>query len=100
MASLDWAKTIARRNDKHLSLWIWCAYIRDFTVVLFCFVYITVSTWRIHVNYLLISFWVTSLTMGRSYDCTRAGEITLKDMGKIDWFQSTTNTKRRTMQWL
>ena len=24
MASIDWAKTTARRNEKHLSLGIWC----------------------------------------------------------------------------
>ena len=29
---LDWAKTTVRRDEKHLSLGIWCAYIRDFTV--------------------------------------------------------------------
>ena len=35
MASIDWAKTTARRDKNHLSFAIWCAYIRDFTVVIF-----------------------------------------------------------------
>ena len=29
---MDWAKTTARRDKKHLSFGIWCIYIRDFTV--------------------------------------------------------------------
>ena len=34
MASIDWVKTTARQDEKHLSFGIWCAsYIRDFTVI-------------------------------------------------------------------
>ena len=31
LASIDWAKTTARRDEKHLNFMIWCAYIRDLT---------------------------------------------------------------------
>ena len=31
-----------------------------------------------------IFFWVVSLALGQSYDCTSANEVTLKDMGKIN----------------
>ena len=32
-ASMNWAKTTARRDKNHLSLWIWWAFIRDFMVL-------------------------------------------------------------------
>ena len=35
LASMDWPKTTARQDEKHLSYGIWCAYIRGFTVVNF-----------------------------------------------------------------
>ena len=36
LASLDWAKTTARRDEKHLSLGFSASYIRDFTVIWDC----------------------------------------------------------------
>ena len=30
MASMDWAKTTARRGEKHLSFWIWYAFYKSF----------------------------------------------------------------------
>ena len=35
-------------------------------------------------NLLPISFRITSLALGQSYDCPNASEVILKDMGKID----------------
>ena len=48
-----------------------------------------VFLWRpfiinLNVFHLTISFRVASLAMGQSYDCPRASEGNLKDMGKID----------------
>ena len=43
----------------------------------------------IHVNYLSIFFRVASLALGQSYDCPRASEVTLNDMGKIKAYQTT-----------
>ena len=40
--------------------------------------------------YFTISFRVTSLALGQSYDCPSASEVTLKDMGNIDHYQTTT----------
>ena len=44
--------------------------------------------------YLPISFRVTSLALGQSYDCPSASEVTLKDMGKINKYQTTTKHKK------
>ena len=44
----------------------------------------------IYVIYSTIFFRVASLALGQSYDCPRASEATLKNMGKIDWYQVTT----------
>ena len=63
-----------------------------FCFVLFCFGYVTGSQW-IHVVYLLISFRVTSLALGQSYDCPSASEVTLKDMDTINLYQTTTKQK-------
>ena len=41
--------------------------------------------------HLPIFFRVTSLALGQSHDCPSAGEVTLKDMGKIDLYPATTN---------
>ena len=38
----------------------------------------------IHIMYLPISFRVTSLALGQSYDCPSGSKVTLKDMGKSD----------------
>ena len=48
----------------------------------FCCHYV-ISSWRIVVVYLPISFRVTSLALGQSYDCPSISEVTLKNMGKI-----------------
>ena len=37
-----------------------------------------------------ISFRVTSLALGQSYDWPSASEVNLKDMGKIYWYRTTT----------
>ena len=37
-----------------------------------------------------ISFRITSLALGQSYDCPSANEVTLKDMGKINQLSATT----------
>ena len=37
----------------------------------------------LHVNHLSISFRVTSLALGQSYDCPNASEVTMKDM--VNW---------------
>ena len=39
--------------------------------------------------YLPISFSVVSLALEQSHDCPSAIEVTLKYMGKIDWYQTT-----------
>ena len=39
--------------------------------------------WYIDVIYLPISFRVASLSLGQSYDCPSASEVTLKDMGTL-----------------
>ena len=48
------------------------------------------SSWKWMWLYLPISFRVTSLALGQSYDCPSASEVTLKDMGKIYQYQPTT----------
>ena len=60
-------------------------------MVLLCFVccgYIISFHWM-YMIYLPISFSVTSLTLGQSYDCPSASEVTLKDVGKINKYQTT-----------
>ena len=47
----------------------------------------------IDVTHLPIPFRVTSLTLGQSYDCPSVSEVTLKDMGKTDKYQTTTKHK-------
>ena len=41
--------------------------------------------------HLPIFFRVTSPAPGQSYDCPSASEVTMKDMGKIDFYPATTN---------
>ena len=40
--------------------------------------------------YLPVSFRVTSMALGQSYDCPSASEVTLSDMDKINQYQPTT----------
>ena len=42
------------------------------------------------IMYLPISLRVASLALGQSYDCHSASEVTLKDMGEIDHYQTKT----------
>ena len=42
-----------------------------------------VSFCLMHLCELTMSFKVTSLALGQSYDCPSASEVALKDMGKI-----------------
>ena len=44
-----------------------------------------------------ISFRVTSLALGQSYDCPSASEVTLKDMGKNLYQTKTKHSKARTI---
>ena len=44
----------------------------------------------IHVIQLLISFRVVSLALGKLYFCASVSEVTLKDMGKISPYKTTT----------
>ena len=41
-----------------------------------------------------IFFKVASLALGQSYDCPSASEATLKDMGKINWYQTHNKTQQ------
>ena len=51
--------------------------------------------------YLPISFRVTSLALGQSYDCPSAGEVTLKDAGKMaDSKRQQNKRKRELCAWL
>ena len=36
LASMDWVKASARRDQKHLSVRIWCAYVTGFIVIKHC----------------------------------------------------------------
>ena len=68
LASIYCTKTTARRDEKHLSFAIWCALYQRFDVTKecahgLCFVVI----W--HCLVLPKSITVTSLALGRSYDC-------------------------------
>ena len=47
----------------------------------------------IHVHDLPIFSRGASLALGQSYDCPSASEATLKDMGKIDQYQTMTKHK-------
>ena len=58
-------------------------------MLLFGFCYI-MSLWRIQMIYLPLSFRVASLALGQSLDCPSASEVTLKNMGTINWYQTTT----------
>ena len=53
-----------------------------------------VSYWRYTGAYLPISCRVTAPVLVQSYECPTVNEITLKDIGKIPWFQITTQLNR------
>ena len=61
-----------------------------YTVLLCSSCYIMSSLW-IHMIHLTICFRVTSPTPGQSYDCPSVSEVALKDMGKINQYQTTYN---------
>ena len=44
-----------------------------------------------------ISFRVTSLALGQSYDCPNASEVTLKDMDDMDNCQTTTTIHNKAL---
>ena len=46
------------------------------------------------------SFRVASLVLGQSYDCPSASEATLKDMGKINWYQTTSKHNKGWTMWI
>ena len=52
LVSMEWAKTTARRDEKHLSFGVWCPYIRGLTVVFFpvfrFYQIIFLSFWNMH----------------------------------------------------
>ena len=50
-----------------------------------------INFWYIYMIHFTISFRVTSLALGQSYDCPSASEVILKDMGKINEHQTTTH---------
>ena len=70
----------------------------------FCFVLLCISMYYyvvvdlqflgIHMIHLPISFRVTSLPLGQSYDCPSASEVTLKDLSKIDRYQTPAKRKK------
>ena len=66
-----------------------------FCCFLFCGEHI-MSSWRIYMIHSPISFRVASLVLGQSYDCPISSEVTLWDMEKSDWYQSTTISKQYT----
>ena len=45
--------------------------------------------------YIVLSFGVTSLVLGQSYDCPSASEVTLKDWGKLSGNEPQQNTTKR-----
>ena len=51
-------------------------------------------SWWLNMVILPIFFRVTSLALGQSYDCPSASEVTLKYMGKITLYQTTTNRNK------
>ena len=51
------------------------------------------------VIFLPISFRVTSLAQGQSNDCPCASEVTLKDIGKMNQYQTTTKYKSVPLRW-
>ena len=69
---------------------------------MFALLWIYYSFWWTHVNHVPLFFRVAcescthiffrlaSLALGQSYDCSSASEVTLKDMGKISWYPTTT----------
>ena len=63
----------------------------------FCYVSLNcgwiLSSWWILMRYLPILFRVTSLALGQSLDCPSANEVTLRNMGKMDLYQMSTNSK-------
>ena len=63
-----------------------CGIYSWFYFALFCHDFI-IKTYWFPVIHLTISFRVTSLALGQSYDCPNAGEVTLKYIGKINWYQ-------------
>ena len=68
-----------------------------FCLTLFCCGYSISYKW-IQVVCLPQSFRVASLALGQSYDCPSANEATLKDMGKIYKYQTTTkHTKAKAL---
>ena len=66
-----------------------CDYIGRFKQISNIF---TQTQW-IQVIYLSIFFRVASLALGQSYDCPSAIEVTLKNMGKINLYSTTTKHK-------
>ena len=65
-------------------------YAHILVVVCLVLVMLCYSASLIFVMYFPISFRIASLALGQSYDCPSAREVTLKDMGKIGWYITTT----------
>ena len=69
----------------------------SFGCALFCCGHIIIACW-IQMNYLYlpISFKITTLALGQSYDCPSASEVTLKDLVNIGWYLITTKAWQNT----
>ena len=65
--------------SKPLKIWTW-----------FILLHVVMVTRWFNVIHLPISLRVTSLALWLSYDCSSVSEVTLNDMGKTDWYKTTT----------
>ena len=80
---MDWAKTAARRDEKHARFGFGASCIRGFMVY-----YMYYNFFVDLCDLLTIFFRVASLTLGQPYDCPSVSEVTLKDMGNISYRQN------------
>ena len=74
---------------KHSSIWL-----MKHTSVFVLILSLIKSIWEIHAIHLPIFFRVSSLAPGQSYDCPSACEVTLNNMGKVGWYQTTAKPKQ------
>ena len=102
LASMDWAQTTTRRDEKHLSFGICCDLYQRFDskqqlaavnafpmkyadcFIVLCYVMGTLSVLLDLCNTFNCDFRTDSLALGQSHNCFNKSRITLNDMGQIN----------------